>query len=257
MALSITFIGTGSGKVSLSRYHSSTLWEVDGKTILLDAGDSVSRALLRNGISYNDIDVLLLSHFHADHAGGIASLLTQMKLSKRCAPLKILLPPGQSEKLLSICEASFLFIDYLGFEIVIKEIFFDRNIFLTEELNCIARRNSHIRNKHKMNYPDSYFVSSSFLFEFENLFIVYSADIGRKEDLFLFDDRKANIFIAEATHITSKDIFEAYETMRPDEIILTHIDDEFISLFAEEISKYPEKKKYPIRLANDGMKISL
>ncbi|MCK5087559.1 MAG: MBL fold metallo-hydrolase, partial [Melioribacteraceae bacterium] len=87
--MKVTFIGTGSGKVSLERFHSSILVSKKNSNLLIDVGDSISRALLNLNISINSIDQILISHNHADHYSGIASLVTQMKLLERSKPLKI------------------------------------------------------------------------------------------------------------------------------------------------------------------------
>ena len=45
--MQLTFIGTGSGRTSIDRFHSSLLFTVNDKNILIDAGDSISRAMLK------------------------------------------------------------------------------------------------------------------------------------------------------------------------------------------------------------------
>ena len=75
--MNIVFIGTSSGRTSLSRFHSSLFFEHPKFGLLIDAGDGISKALLSAGKNQNDIDIILFTHFHADHFGGIAGLVTQ------------------------------------------------------------------------------------------------------------------------------------------------------------------------------------
>jgi len=51
--MQLTFIGTGSGRTSLDRFHSSLLFTTSDKNVLIDAGDSISRALKRQQVPIN------------------------------------------------------------------------------------------------------------------------------------------------------------------------------------------------------------
>ena len=43
--------------------------------MLFDCGGTTNTGLSQLGISRNEIDVILISHFHADHFSGIPALL--------------------------------------------------------------------------------------------------------------------------------------------------------------------------------------
>ena len=60
--MKIKMIGTGS--VSAIENNSSCL--VDDK-ILIDCGNGIFKALLKQNISINDLDTLLITHIHGDH----------------------------------------------------------------------------------------------------------------------------------------------------------------------------------------------
>ena len=47
---------------------------IDGETLLYDAGTTINDALDDRGISVDTIDNIFISHLHADHAGGIEYL---------------------------------------------------------------------------------------------------------------------------------------------------------------------------------------
>ncbi|MEO8398834.1 MAG: MBL fold metallo-hydrolase, partial [Ignavibacteriaceae bacterium] len=78
MSAKIKFIGTGSGKTSLKRFHSSFLILNESYNLLVDTGDGISKALLLQNINYNSIDGILISHLHPDHYTGLPLLLVQM-----------------------------------------------------------------------------------------------------------------------------------------------------------------------------------
>jgi 7,8-dihydropterin-6-yl-methyl-4-(beta-D-ribofuranosyl)aminobenzene 5'-phosphate synthase len=61
-------------------YGLGVLIRVDGKGILLDAGmdDGLVKNLKALGVQASDIDVMVLSHGHFDHAGGLLNALDQI-----------------------------------------------------------------------------------------------------------------------------------------------------------------------------------
>jgi ribonuclease Z len=92
--LEIKFLGTGSGKASLTRHHSSFLLSIGNYNLLVDAGDGISRAFLLQKIPFNSVDGILFSHFHPDHYAGIVSLIAQMKMESRENKLELFAHEG-------------------------------------------------------------------------------------------------------------------------------------------------------------------
>ncbi len=105
----IKFIGTGSGKISLNRFHSSFLISTEKFNLLVDAGDGISKALLIQKIDFNSIDGILISHLHADHFSGLPSLIAQMKMNNREKDLSIF----ANENLINFIKDQF--IDHISF----------------------------------------------------------------------------------------------------------------------------------------------
>lgn len=76
-AASITLLGTGGGPGGrVERAGIATLLQVDGQNYLVDAGEGVSRQLVRAGISERAIDRVFLTHLHDDHYAGLPGLAT-------------------------------------------------------------------------------------------------------------------------------------------------------------------------------------
>ncbi len=251
--MKIKFIGTGSGKTSLKRYHSSFVIE-SGKNILFDCGDSTSRALLASGYSFNDIDAIVFSHHHADHFAGIASLITQMKLIKREKELSIFTHSSLAGHLISFIESTYMFLEILDFDLNITH--FEKDIpFATGDVEWIPRKNSHIQNKHNVdtNIP---FNSFSFLVKSEGKNLFISSDIGSKKDLNLFGEFQIHSAILESTHISVKEIIEFCESTSPEKCILTHIDDEMEEDIISDIEKN-SRTSTTLIMANDGLLIEI
>ena len=254
--MELTFIGTGSGKTSLNRFHTSLLITEKDHNLLIDTGDGISKALLSSSVNVRSIDSILISHTHADHFSGITSLLTQMKIERRIEPLNILIHASFSDFLKKFINISFLFRESIGFELNIIEYNFDKSFNLEKDLEILPKQNSHIQNKDILtNYNWLNFVSSSFLIRNNSLNIFYTADIASRNDLFLFNEFSVDYMITEATHIDLSEIVEAVKFINPKECYLVHINDE--ELLKNKIVKLSADNKYTLKLTYDGMRVIL
>ena len=74
---------------------------------LIDCGASSLPALKRLGIARDDIDLILITHFHGDHFAGLPFLLLDAQFTRRTRPLVIAGPQGIETKLANLMEALF------------------------------------------------------------------------------------------------------------------------------------------------------
>ena len=86
--------------------NTSILVETAGRTILCDCGYSVPRQLWAN-TDANAIDLIYISHPHADHYFGLAPLLGRMWEDGRERPLTILSQPVVLDQLQSLAELGY------------------------------------------------------------------------------------------------------------------------------------------------------
>ncbi len=250
--MEIVFIGTGSGKTSLNRFHSSIF--IKDKNILIDTGDGISKALLKNNISFNSIDTVLITHYHADHFTGIASLVTQMKLIGRNKELRIFTHNNLITPLVDLLNSVYMFKETLGFDLQIIGYNFVEKNKISSDTYFLAKRNTHITQKDFLkNYPSELFISSSILIESGNKFVIFTSDIGSETDLFLFKDFPVDCVIAETTHISIESILKVSDTSNPKKILLTHISEEDEVRLAKWHSELSPEYKAKINIAYDGM----
>ena len=71
--MKLTFLGSGSSFSTYeTNFHSNMLLESQAqKYLLIDCGADARHSLKKAGFSASDIDAVYISHFHADHAGGL------------------------------------------------------------------------------------------------------------------------------------------------------------------------------------------
>ena len=253
--MELVFVGTGSGRTSLNRNHSSLCFVEIGKVFLIDVGDGICKSLLAQNIEFNSITDIIISHYHSDHLAGLPSLLTQMIIEKRSDNLKIFTHERLVNSLVTFLNISSIFLEKLNFEVEIIPFEFEKPITLSNNFTFLTKQNSHVSNKHNLSIDNINFISSSFLFKYKKIKIVYTSDIGSYEDLFLFQDYETDIFITEATHVPFEKIDDAITILNPDKFYLTHIDHE--NETKNWFSKLSAKKKQRYTIAEDGTVINL
>ena len=88
MSMEVTIVGCGE---AFDDAFPNTSIHVNGPlSMLLDCGYSVPPRLWSSGIAANELDVIYLSHAHADHYFGMPALLGRMWEEGRTKPLTIL-----------------------------------------------------------------------------------------------------------------------------------------------------------------------
>ncbi len=94
---SITLLGTGTCQIEHERRASSVLLQLDGMPVLFDCGHGVVQRLLEIGVQHNELNHVVISHFHPDHVSDLVPLLQAGAWSRRnprTTDLHIYGPPG-------------------------------------------------------------------------------------------------------------------------------------------------------------------
>jgi ribonuclease BN (tRNA processing enzyme) len=108
----VVFIGTSDAFGAGGRRQSAILTRAPGGGVLLDCGTTTSTGLCELGISRDEIDAIVISHFHGDHYGGIPILLlAALYEDQRKHPIRIAGPPGVEHYVRRLAEAMFYGID--------------------------------------------------------------------------------------------------------------------------------------------------
>src|SRR5580692_1650157 len=99
--MQLQFVGCGG------RFN--TCFHVTGESVnfLIDCGASSLPALKRLAIAREGIDLILITHFHGDHFGGLPFLLLDAQFTRRTRPLVIAGPEGIETRLAGVMEALF------------------------------------------------------------------------------------------------------------------------------------------------------
>jgi len=88
-------LGSGGPEIDDQRASSSYLvWANNKAVALIDMGGGSSLNYELSGAKFNDLDVVLFSHFHVDHSADFPALIKGSYFSSRSRPLPIYGPEG-------------------------------------------------------------------------------------------------------------------------------------------------------------------
>jgi ribonuclease Z len=103
--MELTLLGTGCPSVDHKRFGPSNLVSTKKTKILVDCGSGITQRLHELKVSSADIDALLFTHLHSDHAVDLYQLIISSWHSYRVKPWKIYGPKGTKKFVKKIMDA--------------------------------------------------------------------------------------------------------------------------------------------------------
>jgi ribonuclease BN (tRNA processing enzyme) len=243
----LQFVGCGDAFGSGGRFNTCFHLVGTGINALIDCGATSLVALNKLGIKRNDIDVIFISHFHADHVGGVPFFLLEAShVLKRDRPLTIAGPPGLKARFPELMETAFPGTKtmQLRFSLTLREL----EIGARNEIGPINVTPFHVM------HDDRAGPCLGFRFEADGKIIGFSGDtewtdalidIGREADLFICESYMREKSVK--THMVLSALEEHLDRIRAKRLILTHMSNDMLSRRAE----------LPFETAEDGMIVEL
>jgi ribonuclease Z len=96
-ALTVTFLGTGSGVPSLDRNLACVAVQRQGELFLFDCGEAAQIQYRKAGLGFAPLSAIAITHLHGDHVTGLMGLLMSLQMADRSEPLDLYGPPGLGE----------------------------------------------------------------------------------------------------------------------------------------------------------------
>lgn len=92
MSASLIVLGTGSAVQTAQRDNTAFAFRMNGVGVLIDCPGSVPLKLRRTGFDPMHLAAVVITHTHLDHAYGLLSLVDNLRLLDRTAPLPVFAP---------------------------------------------------------------------------------------------------------------------------------------------------------------------
>ena len=137
--LDVCLLGTGGMMPLPRRWLTALMFRYNGSNILIDCGEGTQVAIKQKGWSFKPIDVICITHFHADHISGLPGLLLTMGNAERTEPLTMIGPRGLEK----VVKALRMIAQELPFEINFIELSGDRQIIDIGEYKINAFKVKH------------------------------------------------------------------------------------------------------------------
>ncbi|MAG38482.1 hypothetical protein CMO90_00160 [Candidatus Woesearchaeota archaeon] len=96
--MELTFLGTSCMVPTKERNVQAIFLSYKGKGILIDCGEGTQRQMDIAGINRNKVDMILVTHWHGDHVGGIIGLLQTISDKENPPKIQIFGPIGTKKK---------------------------------------------------------------------------------------------------------------------------------------------------------------
>ncbi len=222
--LTFTVLGCAPGMPQPNLACSAYLVTTQNATLLLDAGEGLSSALLRCRIDPRSINAVFMSHMHPDHCMGLPLFIQTNYLQKRSESLAVHLPSEAVDGFRRLLDLTYLFPHKLGFELTLHGLDDDSGVNIGD-VRVMAKQNSHLSGHRThlagANLPNR-MQSFSFVVQEGDRKIVYSGDLSSLDDIRPLLSQ-AGLLIIDGMHIDLSQLPQLAVAAGVRRVLLTHV----------------------------------
>lgn len=217
--MKLKILGTGTCVPSLKRSAPSNYLRIDNKQILIDCGSGTLIQLEKARLTYREIDIIFISHYHSDHISDLNALIQALNHTPNFVRKKDLIIVGAAgfiefyEKYIKTISGIF---ESNKYKIIVKEIK-DKLKFDGFNVECC-----------KTKHTD---VSLAYKFIEGNKSLVISGDTDFDKNLIVFS-KNCNVLVLECSydnsgkvkgHLIPKECGRIAKKANVGKLILTHL----------------------------------
>ena len=224
-SVKLKVIGCGDAFGSGGRLNTCYYVEAENVHFLVDCGASSLPGLKKHNLNVNDIDAVLITHFHGDHYGGIPFLLLDAAINGRQKKIQIISPHGGKGRIVALLDLL-----YPGTEVISK-----LNIEFLEYSNDVSLNTGDILVKpfEMKHTPKS--LPHGLRIEVSGKVLAYSGDTSWTDALLPLSE-SADLFICECNfydasvegHMNYLGLLQRLPDFSYKRILLTHLDQQML-----------------------------
>jgi ribonuclease BN (tRNA processing enzyme) len=217
----------GSGDVfgSKGKLNTSFYFNASKKGVLIDCGATTPVALKKVRLSANDVDVILVSHLHGDHVGGIPFIITERQVKgDPDHTLTVIGPEGIKASVMKVLS---IFFQGIG-----ENLRFPLDFIEYQSGECLRHDDLLTLTPYEAVHAPAT-NPHSLRIEVNGKIIAYSGDTQWNENLISLS-KNADLFICEghafnkpeSHHMSIKELVHNRDKLTAKKIILTHMSEE-------------------------------
>ena len=245
----ITTLGTSHGDHTYCRFNSSTLFEIKGRSYLVDAGEPVCALMVRAGKDFDRLKAVFVTHMHGDHVDGLPRLIRRLlKYPHDGKRTEVFLPeeravPGLNAWLHGThakWPSDAVTVDAIG----------PGEVFDDGVLRVAAEATRHLRDPDRPDRP----LSLAYILEGEGKRIVYTGDLSADFSDFprAARDERCDLCICEVTHYQPEIALPVLAGSPIRRLILNHVHDPWHGDGERRLREMMAELPYPVEIAHDG-----
>ena len=240
----VVFVGTGNAFASGGRNAMAIFLRSRELGVLLDCGPTTLAALEKLGIAPAEVDVILISHHHGDHFGGIPFLvLHECYEGPRDKPLYVAGPAATQSKVEQAIRLFYPGLEPFPFPIEYRDLDPDES-FVRGEWTVVPFEVDHFSRGTALGYR----VTA------DGKTVVFSGDTAWTDEL-VRQSADADLFICECSsfdepldrHVSHRDLTENRSRLTAKRTWLVHGGDDVLA----------RERELVFPLAHDGMEVHL
>ncbi len=244
----LTVLGAGDAFASKGRFQAGYVIDTGAMRILMDAGPTLLASMKRLGLSPADLDLVLISHLHGDHFGGLPFLILEyLYETPRRRRLVLAGPPHLEERTWALFRMMYPESDTTE---VARQL-----QFVVLQPGCVKHLDSAVQVRSIRTPHTQRDISLGFRVDAGGKSVAFSGDTGWTDELIPLS-AGADLFLCECTyfdqpslefHISYAHLITQRARLEPHRLLLTHIG-------SEVLQRAPE---IAVEMAHDGMVIEV